>query len=161
MDANPPFDHEKATVGPRTTAAMPYRTCLLALIPSILFVNILLKGTMHFEWRKSAVYKAVYEVLRADVVKNVSGARARARALACSAHVLCLQWCISTNTRSYNKIVRLALATCQQDSSERLTVKRGDRCLERAGVCRKRMSPFAPEDARQPDLVRRTWHPSP
>eukprot|EP00984_Skeletonema_dohrnii_P033266 scaffold29275_cov85-Skeletonema_dohrnii-CCMP3373.AAC.1 len=97
MDANPSFDHEKATVGPRTTAAMPYRTCLLALIPSILFVNILLKGTMHFEWRKSAVYKAVYEVLRADVVKNVS--------VACSAHVLSLQWCISTNTRSYNKIV--------------------------------------------------------
>jgi len=80
MDANPPFDHEKATFGPRTAATTPLRSCLLALIPSILFVNILLKGAVHFEWRKSVVYKAVYEVLCADVVKNES--------VACSAHVL-------------------------------------------------------------------------
>ena len=49
MDANPPFDHEKATFGPRTAATTPLRSCLLALIPSILFVNILLKGAVHFE----------------------------------------------------------------------------------------------------------------
>ena len=96
MDANPPFDHEKATVGPRTTATTLQRTCLLALIPSILFVNILLKGSMHFEGRKSAVYKAVYEVLRADVVKNVL--------VACSAHVLIFAMVYLPNTRICNKI---------------------------------------------------------
>ena len=44
------------------------------LIPGIHFVIILLRGAMHFEWWKSAVYKAAYEVFYAGEVKNVSAA---------------------------------------------------------------------------------------